>query len=132
MELSNHGLPLKVKERMIREYLSGLKTTRMLSEEYGMSHNAINKMIFRHKEKFLFNFEHKPIIFPSMKQKPKIVSDSDMMHEIEGLRRQLNEAQLKIEGYEIMGDILEEQYGIDLLKKFVAKQSHDSKNDTQN
>jgi hypothetical protein len=29
-----------------------------------------------------------------------------------------------------MGDILQESYGIDLLKKSVAKQSPDSKNDT--
>ncbi|WP_236264008.1 hypothetical protein [Dysgonomonas sp. Marseille-P4677] len=37
-------------------------------------------------------------------------------------------AQLKLEGYQIMGDILEEEYGIDLLKKSEAKQSTDSKN----
>jgi hypothetical protein len=49
MELSNYGLPRKVKERMIREYLAGVKTARMMSEEYGMSLNAINKMISRWK-----------------------------------------------------------------------------------
>lgn len=131
MELSNFGLPCKVKERMIREYLSGMKTARMLSEEYGMSRNAINKMISRYKDSFLPNFEQKPIVLPAMKQKSKKVNDSDLMREIEELRRQLKDAQLKIEGYEIMGDILEEQYGIDLLKKSEAKQSPDSENGTQ-
>jgi len=131
MELSNFGLPRKVKERMICEYLSGLKTLQMLSEEHGMSRDTISKMVARHKDKFLPNFEQKPIVFPSMKQKASIVSESDLMYEITELRRQLNQAQLKIEGYEIMGDILEEQYGIDLLKKSEAKQSLYLENDTQ-
>ncbi len=131
MELSNFGLPRKVKERMIREYLSGLKTAKMLNEEYGMSRNAINKMISRYKGRFLPIFEQKPIITPTMKEKPKTVSESDLMREVSELRRQLNEAQLKIESYEIMGDILEEQYGIDLLKKSEAKQLPDSGSDTQ-
>ena len=41
MELSNFGLPRKVKDRIIREYLSGFKTVLMLSEEYGMKRDAI-------------------------------------------------------------------------------------------
>ncbi|KAA6310928.1 hypothetical protein EZS27_037856, partial [termite gut metagenome] len=41
------------------------------------------------------------------------------------------QAQLKIESYEIMGDILQESYGIDLLKKSAAKQSPDLRNDKQ-
>ena len=66
-----------------------------------------------------------------MKQKPESAGDSDLMCEIGDLRRQLNEVHLKIEGYEIMGDILEEQYGIDLPKKSEARQSPASGNDTQ-
>lgn len=49
-----------------------------------------------------------------MKEKSKTLSESDLMHDISELRRQLGDAQLRIEGYEIMDDILEEQYGIDL------------------
>jgi transposase-like protein len=132
MELSSKGkLPRKVKERMIREYLSGIKTVGMLSEESGTSRNAVLKMISRHKDKFLPTFGQKPIILPPMQQKSKTVSDIDLMREIEELRRQLNTARLKIEGYEIMGDILEEQYGIDLLKKSEAKQSPDFESGTQ-
>ena len=131
MELSNFGLPRKVKERMILEYLSGTKTARMLSEEHGISRNAINKMISRYKAQFLPTFEQKPIVLPAMKQKSKTDKDRVLISEVEDLRRQLNEAHLKIEGYQIMGDILKEQYGIDLLKKSEAKQSPDSENDTQ-
>ncbi|KAA6335971.1 hypothetical protein EZS27_015838 [termite gut metagenome] len=43
MELTSKSrLPRLVKERIICEYLSGSKTVQMLSEEYGMSRNAIN------------------------------------------------------------------------------------------
>ena len=121
MELSNFGLHCKLKELILREYLSGMKTTHMLSEKYGMSRDAISKMVSRHKDKFLPTFEQKPIILPSMQHKPKTVSESDLMREIEDLRRQLNEAMLKLEGYEIMSDLLIEQYGVDLLKKSAAK-----------
>lgn len=76
------------------------------------------------------NFEQKPIVLSAMKQKSEKVNDSDLMREIEELHRQLKEVQLKIEGYEIMGDILEEQYGIDLLNKSEANQSPDSENGT--
>ena len=132
MELSSKGkLPRKVKERIICEYLSGVKTFGMLSEEYGVSKDAISSMISRHKNKFLPTFAQQPTILPPMKQKSNTVSDIDLMREIEELRKQLNAARLKIEGYEIMGDILEEQYGVDLLKKSEAKQSPDFENDTR-
>ena len=116
---------------MIREYLSGMKTAQMLSDEYGMNRDTICKMVSRHKDKFLPTFEQKSIILPTMRQNPKTVSESDLMREIEALRRHLNDARLKIEGYEIMGDILAEQYGVDLLKKSEAKQSSASGSDTQ-
>lgn len=67
MELRNFELPRKVKERMIREYPSYMKTARMLSKESGMSCTAINHMINRHKDKILPNFEQKSIIYPTMK-----------------------------------------------------------------
>jgi hypothetical protein len=95
-----------------------------------MSRNAINHMMSRHKEKFLPIFVNKPIL-PAMKPKTSSLDQAELLDQNQELRRQLQQAHLKIEGYEIMGDILEEQYGIDLLKKAVAKQSPNSKNDTQ-
>jgi transposase-like protein len=131
MKLTSHGLPRLTKERIIREYLSGAKTARMLSEEYGMSRNAINHMVSRHQDNYLPNFEVKPIL-PAMKSKTKSPDQNDkLLQENQELRRQLQLAKLKLEGYEIMGDILEEQYGIDLLKKAGAKQYRVSKKDIQ-
>jgi hypothetical protein len=56
MELSNFGLPRKVKEGMLIEYLGGVKIARMLSEESSMILNAVNKMISRYKDRFLPTF----------------------------------------------------------------------------
>lgn len=131
MKLTSQGLPRLTKERIIREYLSGAKTSRMLSEEYGMSQNAITHMIRRHRDNYLPNFESKPIL-AAMKSKTKTPDQNEkLLQENQELRRQLQLAQLKLEGYEIMGDILDEQYGIDLLKKAGAKQSLASKKGTQ-
>ncbi|KAA6303932.1 hypothetical protein EZS27_044427, partial [termite gut metagenome] len=59
-----------VKERIICEYLSGSKTVQMLSEEYGVSRNAINHMVSRHKSKFSPTFEAKPIY--GMSESPQV------------------------------------------------------------
>lgn len=67
MELRNFELPRKVKEQMIREYPSYMKTARLLSEESSMSCTASSHMINRHKDKTLPNFEQKSIIYPTMK-----------------------------------------------------------------
>ena len=56
---------------------------------------------------------------------------SSLQAENEALRRQLKMARLKIEGYQIMGEILSEEYGVDLLKKAGAGQYHVSEKDTQ-
>lgn len=116
---------------MILECISGVKTASMLSKESGMSANAIRKMASRYGDKFLPNLDTRPIVPATMRNKSKTASDTDLMQEIDKLRQQLKDTQLKIEGYELMGEILEEQYGIDLLKKSEAKQLPNSGKDTQ-
>jgi hypothetical protein len=56
------------------------------------------------------------------RRKVKTTDHSTLQVENEQLKRQLQQALLKIEGYQIMGDILEKEYGIDLLKKVEAGQ----------
>ncbi|KAA6308266.1 hypothetical protein EZS27_040055, partial [termite gut metagenome] len=46
-----------------------------------------------------------------------------LLQENQELRHRLEQADLKIESDEIMGDIWQESYGINLLKKSAAKQS---------
>ncbi|KAA6337388.1 hypothetical protein EZS27_014530 [termite gut metagenome] len=96
--------------------MSGSKTVQMLSEEYGMSRNAINHMVSRHKSKLSPTFEANPILPAMSCMKATEESTEKLLQENRELRHRLDQAKLKIESYEIMGDILQESYGIDLLK----------------
>jgi transposase-like protein len=125
-------LPRMDHERIAQEYLSGRKTGVMLANEYGLHRNSISKIVSRYCQKNSGTFAE-TLITPIMPPK-KVKQSSDtsaLQYENERLRRDLKLAQLKIEGYQIMGDILEEEYGIDLLKKAGAGQSPVSKKDTQ-
>ncbi|KAA6319990.1 hypothetical protein EZS27_030180 [termite gut metagenome] len=103
----------------------------MLSEEYGMSRNAINQLVSRHKGKFSPTFEANPILVAINRRKTTEEAIEKLLQENQELRHRIEQAQLKIESDEIMGDIWQEPYGIDLLKTSVTKQSPDLKNDTQ-
>lgn len=127
------NLPHMVRQEIIQDYLSGRKSSYMLSVEYDLDQKSINKMVNRYKQKNTFIFEDQlsqPIMGRKKKQ-DSVSEDLNLKLENQELKRQLHLAQLKLEGYQIMGDILEEEYGIDLLKKSAAKQSSGSKNDTQ-
>ena len=82
------------------------------------------------KQKAYDSFVSTPNPYPIMS---RVTSEeaSELLSENKALRRRLEEALLRLEGYEIMGDILQEEYGIDLLKKSAAGQSSVSKKDTQ-
>lgn len=124
-------IPRLLRQAIIQDYLSGRKSSYMLSVEHGVDQKNINKMVRRYQQKndsILAESITVPIMGRKKKQQEE---DLSLKLENQDLKRQLKLAQLKLEGYQIMGDILEEEYGIDLLKKSEAKQSTDSKNDTQ-
>ncbi len=129
-DLSRHYLPRQLRNLILQEYLSGVKTSRQLSEEHGIPMSAIHKMGQRWKAKNSCSFVSTPNPYPIMS---RVTSEeaSELLSENKALRRRLEEALLRLEGYEIMGDILQEEYGIDLLKKSAAGQSSVSKKDTQ-
>lgn len=116
-------LPPIIKQRIIREYLSGLKTSNKLGKEHGVSANMILKMVSRYKKS---NSSVLLDILPEIPERTKKVSIDDMTLKQENdiLRKQLKLARLKLKAFQILGDILDEQYGIDLLKKAVTKESH--------
>lgn len=123
-------IPRLLRQTIIQDYLSGRKSSYMLSIEYGVDQKNINKMVHRYQQKN-GTILAESITTPIMGRKKKQQEDLSLKLENEELRRQLKLAQLKLEGYQIMGDILQEEYGVDLLKKSEAKQSSDLKNDTQ-
>ena len=129
-DLSRHYLPRQLRHLILQEYLSGVKTARQLSEEHGIPMSTIHKMGQRWKAKNSCSFVSTPNPYPIMS---RVTSEeaSELLSENKALRRRLEEALFRLEGYEIMGDILQEEYGIDLLKKSAAGQSSVSKKDTQ-
>lgn len=114
-DLSRHYLPRQLRHLILQEYLSGVKTARQLSEEHGIPMSTIHKMGQRWKAKNSCSFVSTPNPYPIMS---RVTSEeaSELLSENKALRRRLEEALLRLEGYEIMGDILQEEYGIDLLK----------------
>lgn len=124
-------VPPAIRDLIIREYLSGRKTGAMLAKEHGISRNSINHMISRYNQRISGNFAKTQVTPIMLPQRLKQTETAVLKDENERLKRQLKMAELKIEGYEIMGEILEEEYGIDLLKKAGAEQSVVSKKDTQ-
>lgn len=91
---------------------------------------TIHKMGQRWKAKNSCSFVSTPNPLPIMSRVTSAEA-SELLSENKALRRRLEEALLRLEGYEIMGDILQEEYGVDLLKKSAAGQSSVSKKDTQ-
>jgi transposase-like protein len=132
-------LPRMIRDQIIQDYLSGRKTRSMLSKEHGISLLSVSKIVSYYRKKNSVTFDDK-ISQPIMpRTKNKTTDHSALQAENERLKRQLQMAHLKIEGYQtvaepcrsIMGDILEEEYGIDLLKKVEAGQCRVLKKDTQ-
>ena len=106
-DLSRHYLPRQLRHLILQEYLSGVKTARQLSEEHGIPMSTIHKMGQRWKAKNSCSFVSTPNPFPIMS---RVTSEeaSELLSENKALRRRLEEALLRLEGYEIMGDILQE------------------------
>jgi transposase-like protein len=130
-KLRIRNLPRLFRQEIIQDYLSGRKTMPMLSLEHGIANATIRKMVYRYK-KNNSSILAESISTPIMGSKKKNLSEAlTLQLENEELKRQLKLAQLKLEGYQVMGSILEEEYGIDLLKKSEAKQSSGSKKHTQ-
>ncbi|MDR0264099.1 MAG: hypothetical protein LBJ04_12840, partial [Sphingobacterium sp.] len=120
-----------IRDQIIQDYLSGRKTRSMLSKEHGISLLSVSKIVsyYRKKNSATFDGMISQPIMPRTKN--KTTDHSALQAENERLKRQLQMAHIKIEGYQIMGDILEKEYGIDLLKKVEAGQCHVLKKDTQ-
>jgi transposase-like protein len=97
------NLPRMVREQIIHEYLSGRKTSTMLGKEHGICYKSVQKMVSRYKQQNSVNFADN-FIQPIMPRKVKQTDHSALQAENEQLKRQLQLAQLKIEGYQIMGD----------------------------
>ena len=116
--------------KMLREYFSGMPV-KDLSKRYGYSEKKIISLASEYKQGKIdiFDDRDKRKIAMSMmshKEEVRLLQDK-----IKALESALKLSNIKVEGYEIMLRILEDEYGIDLSKKVEAEQSKNSKGDTR-
>jgi transposase-like protein len=94
------------KQQIITEYLNGTDTFKTLSLKYGVNKHTIQTWV----RAFRLNC-------------PKQVTSSTEPDDIKKLKKQLEDAKLKIELLEEMLRLSEEQTGLDLRKKYGTRQS---------
>lgn len=113
-----------IKDKIIHLYLSGRRTYTSLALEFNMKPDTVRTMVNRYRKNNSAIFgEYPKIDTNSMKKKiSKLDKELLLTKEIQELKRELHLAKLKVEAYKVMGDILEEEHGIDLLKKSEANQ----------
>jgi transposase-like protein len=132
-----NSLPRSVREKIIHQYLSGRKTYTMLATEYDIRPDTIRTMVRRFKQKndaIFTQIVNQPVMSKKVSKEEKEKKkerEQGLIQENKQLRQQLHLMELKLEGYQIMSDILKVEYGIDLSKKSAARWSSVSKNDTQ-
>jgi transposase-like protein len=97
---------VKNKQQIISEYLSGDHTFSALSKKYGVNARTIQTWVRVFRKQF-----------------PAADSQSPAHSDINGLKKQLFQAQIKNELLEEMLRLSEEQTGIDFRKKYGTRQS---------
>jgi transposase len=118
---STQPYDVKVKVKIINEYLKGARSFRMLSKQYGIHPGVISRWVR------VVRFGH-----PISEKKIKITKFTAMSKKIEKtaeelreqnklLRKQLEEEKLKTLIYQKVIEIAERDYKLDITKKYAAK-----------
>jgi len=116
--------------KMLREYFSGMPIEN-LSKRYGYSEKKIKSLAWDYKQGKIDIFDNRDkrkIAMSMMSHQEEIQLLQD---KIKALEQALKLSNIKAEGYEVMMEILKDEYGIDLSKKVEAEQSKNSKNGTR-
>ncbi len=120
---STEPYDVKLKSRIIKEYLKGDKSFAMLGKQYGINPGIISRWV----RIVRYGREPKADVrkiskFTGMKQKLN-KSAEELQEENLQLRKQLEEEKLKGLVYEKVIEIAKRDYNIDLLKKYEARRS---------
>jgi transposase-like protein len=118
-------LPFKLK--VVEEVLNGVYTKEQARVHYGIKGNSI---ILNWMRNYAGVYLSAPQIeFDKMKEKNQ--EEAKLRAEINRLKAQLAQAELKSRAYQIMVEIAKDQYNLDLEKKLGAKPSKHSKKNSQ-
>jgi transposase-like protein len=109
---------LSLKARIIKAYLKGDKSFKMLGDQYGIHPGVISRWLrvlkYGHPVK---NKQVKITKFTAMKSKMEKTA-KELEQEIKKLNRQLEEEKLKTLVYEKVIEIAERDYKLDIVKKY--------------
>ena len=109
---------LSLKGKIIKAYLKGDKSFKMLGDQYGIHPGVISRWVrvakYGHPVK---NKQVKITKFTAMKSKIEKTS-KELEQEIKMLKKQLEEEKLKTLIYEKVIEIAERDYKLDIVKKY--------------
>ena len=126
-------------KEVLRQYFSGSPAWR-LSRRYGVSQKAIVRMADEYMQGKIdiFDLAAKKSIDMQIKKTGQAKQIEQLNAELERLRalnadleEALKMSTIKVEGYEIMLQALEEERGVSVLKKAGAERSRSSRSDTK-
>ena len=126
-------------KEVLRQYFSGSPAWR-LSRRYGVSPKAIVRMADEYMQGKIdiFDLVAKKSIDMQIKKTSQAKQIEQLSAEVERLRARAAELEkalkmstIKVEGYEIMLRALEEERGVNVLKKAGAERSRSSRSDTK-
>ena len=120
---STEPYDLKLKAKIIKEYLKGDKSYAMLGKQYRINPGILSRWVriarHGHPQKVK---PQKITKFTGMKQKIDKTLE-DLKDENKALKKQLDTEQLKVRIFEKTIEIAKRDYNIDLVKKYEAKRS---------
>jgi transposase-like protein len=112
---------LKLKSKIIKEYLKGDKSYAMLGKQYRINPGIISRWVRIARNGRPQKAKPAKITkFTGLKQKTEKTKE-DLQQEVQALQKQLEEEQLKRLILEKTIEIAKRDYNIDLLKKFVSR-----------
>lgn len=114
---------LKLKSRIIKEYLKGDKSYKMLGKQYKINPGILSRWVrvARHGHPQKAKLQ-KITKFTGMKKKVDKTLE-ELKEENKALKKQLDKEQLKVLIFEKTIEIAKRDYNIDLVKKYEARRS---------
>ena len=118
---STQPYDLKLKAKIIREYLRGEQSFAMLGNRYGINPGVLSRWVRVIKNGRLVKSRDEKITkFTGMAKKVNKTL-KELEEENKLLRKQLEDEQLKSLVYEKVIEIAERDYKLDIVKKYVAR-----------
>jgi transposase len=109
-----------LKLKKVREFEQNLSTIRDICREYGVSRTAVYKWIYK------YSAMRKKSIKQVVEAKSDTVKISRLKDELKAVERVIGQKQILIEFLEKMIELAEEEYGIDIKKKYSSSPSSGS------